>query len=34
MRGVEDFLRTIERRETTILDQIFVGKKNPFEVGL
>jgi len=34
MHGAEGFLRTVEGRETKILDQIFMGKAEPFEVGL
>ena len=34
MRGAEGFLRTIEGRETKILDRIFMGKARPFEIGL
>ena len=32
MHGAEGFLRTVEGRETKILDQIFMGKARPFEV--
>jgi hypothetical protein len=34
MHGAEGFLRTVEGRETKILDQIFMGKAKPFEIGL
>ena len=30
MRGAEKFLDTVEKREMHILDQIFMGNKNPF----
>jgi hypothetical protein len=32
MHGAESFLRTIEDRETRILDRIFAGKADPFEI--
>lgn len=33
MRGAAGFLNTIETRETRILDRIYAGAENPFDIG-
>ena len=34
MKGAAEFLETVDRRETTILDRIFAGNPEPFDLTL